>query len=54
MIKYPPQWVQQLNYHLYCETKLYSETLAPIVRGKKSFDKRAHFDTTSLTVYGEL
>jgi transposase len=39
--------------HEYGETKLYSELALPIALKYKLLNKSAHFDTTTLTVYGE-
>ena len=39
--------------HNYGETKLYSEIALPIALRYKLLTNRAHFDTTSLSVYGE-
>ena len=39
--------------HEYGESKLYSEIALPIALHHKLLNKSAHFDTTSLTVYGE-
>ena len=39
--------------HVYGETKLYSEIALPIALRHKLLNKSAHFDTTSLSVYGD-
>ena len=39
--------------HSYGETKLYSEIALPIALRHKLLNKSVHFDTTSLSVYGE-
>jgi transposase len=39
--------------HAYGETKLYSEIALPIALRHKLLNKSAHFDTTSLSVYGD-
>ena len=41
------------SIHAYGVTKLYSEIALPIALKHKLLTKRAHFDTTSLSVYGD-